>query len=64
MARKRVGIIGDPVEHSISPAMQQPAFDALLTGDSSWRELPRVMAGIADGSTPGLCHTIDWRDAA
>ncbi len=27
--RKRVGVIGDPVSHSISPAMQQPALDAL-----------------------------------
>jgi len=25
----RLGVIGDPVEHSISPAMQQPALDAL-----------------------------------
>lgn len=25
----RVGVIGDPVAHSISPAMQQPALDAL-----------------------------------
>ncbi len=28
-SRYRVGVIGDPVEHSISPAMQQPALDAL-----------------------------------
>ncbi len=27
--RLRLGVIGDPVEHSISPAMQQPAIDAL-----------------------------------
>ncbi|HET9658848.1 MAG TPA: shikimate dehydrogenase [Thermomicrobiales bacterium] len=27
--RFRLGVIGDPVEHSISPAMQQPALDAL-----------------------------------
>lgn len=27
--RLRVGVIGNPVEHSISPAMQQPALDAL-----------------------------------
>jgi shikimate dehydrogenase len=27
--RLRVGVIGDPVEHSISPAMQQPALDAM-----------------------------------
>lgn len=26
---RRVGVIGDPVAHSISPAMQQPALDAL-----------------------------------
>lgn len=25
----RLGVIGDPVEHSISPAMQQPALDAM-----------------------------------
>jgi hypothetical protein len=38
-------------------------FDALLTGSSPWQELPAVMAEIASGSAPGLCHTIDWRDA-
>lgn len=27
--RLQVGLIGDPVAHSISPTMQQPAFDAL-----------------------------------
>ena len=27
--RFRLGVIGDPVEHSISPAMQQPALDSL-----------------------------------
>lgn len=44
--------------------LRDPAFDALLTGESPWRDLPDVMAGIADGTLPGLCHTIDWRDAA
>lgn len=28
----RIGLIGDPVEHSLSPAFQQPAFDSLGTG--------------------------------
>ena len=42
--------------------LRDPAFDALLTDASSWRELPEVMAAVAAGS-PGLCHTIDWRDA-
>ena len=43
--------------------LADPAFDVLLTGDSPWQDLPAVMAAIADGSRPGLCHTIDWRDA-
>ena len=29
MATVRVGVIGDPVQHSLSPVFQQPAFDAL-----------------------------------
>ncbi|MCW3493137.1 zinc-dependent alcohol dehydrogenase [Microbacterium sp. SSM24] len=43
--------------------LRDPVFDLLLTGESSWRELPTVMAAISDGSAPGLCHTIDWSDA-
>ena len=43
--------------------LADPVFDVLLTGDSPWQDLPAVMAAIADGSAPGLCHTIDWRDA-
>jgi threonine dehydrogenase-like Zn-dependent dehydrogenase len=40
-----------------------PAFDALLTGSSTWRELPEVMADIARGESAGLCHTIGWDGA-
>ncbi|MCY7411702.1 MAG: zinc-binding alcohol dehydrogenase [Salinibacterium sp.] len=43
--------------------LRDPAFDAVLTGESSWRALPEVMASLADGSRKDLCHTIDWRDA-
>lgn len=43
--------------------LRDSAFDHLLTGESSWRDLPDVMAAIASGSLPGLCHTIDWRDS-
>lgn len=42
--------------------LRDDAFDVLLTGDSPWRDLPAVMAAIASGSAPGLCHTIDWKD--
>jgi 2-desacetyl-2-hydroxyethyl bacteriochlorophyllide A dehydrogenase len=44
--------------------LADPAFDALLTAESPWHELPSVMTAIADGSAPGLCHTIDWSEAA
>ncbi|HEY0248260.1 MAG TPA: zinc-binding alcohol dehydrogenase [Gryllotalpicola sp.] len=44
--------------------LHDPAFDLLLTGASSWRELPAVMAALAAGSSGELCHTIDWEDAA
>ena len=43
--------------------LRDPSFDALLTGESSWRELPQVISAIASGAAPGLCHTIDWNDA-
>jgi hypothetical protein len=44
--------------------LQDTAFDALLTGHSSWSDLPAVMAGLATGPSMELCHTIDWTDAA
>jgi 2-desacetyl-2-hydroxyethyl bacteriochlorophyllide A dehydrogenase len=44
--------------------LRDPAYDVLLTESSSWRDLPAVMAAVADGTSSGLCHTIDWRDAA
>lgn len=44
--------------------LQDPAFDALLTGDSPWSDLPAVMAGLATGPSTELCHTIDWTDAS
>lgn len=43
--------------------LRDPVFDELLTHESSWRDLPGVLAAIAAGTSPGLCHTIDWRDA-
>ena len=40
--------------------LRDPAFDALLTGESRFDELPDVMARLADGSLPALCHTITY----
>jgi threonine dehydrogenase-like Zn-dependent dehydrogenase len=38
--------------------LQDPAFDALLTGESRFEELPEVLRRLADGSLPALCHTL------
>jgi threonine dehydrogenase-like Zn-dependent dehydrogenase len=46
--------------------LEDPVFDALLGGTSTWMRLPDVVAELADGTADPLCHTIDWsaeRDA-
>ena len=44
--------------------LRDPAFDVLLTGESPFEELPQVMAALADGRLPGLCHSIRYPEAA
>jgi NADPH:quinone reductase-like Zn-dependent oxidoreductase len=40
--------------------LRDPGFDALLSGQSSFDELPDVMARLAVGSLAALCHTITY----
>lgn len=40
--------------------LRDPAFDALVTGESRFDELPDVMSRLADGKLPGLCHTVTY----
>ena len=40
--------------------LRDPAFDLLVTGESRFDELPVVMARLAEGSLPALCHTITY----
>jgi len=40
--------------------LRDQAFDAVLTGESPFDELPEVMARLATGSLPALCHTITY----
>jgi threonine dehydrogenase-like Zn-dependent dehydrogenase len=40
--------------------LRDPAFDALITGQSRFSELPNVMARLSTGSLPALCHTITY----
>jgi NADPH:quinone reductase-like Zn-dependent oxidoreductase len=40
--------------------LEDPAYDALLSGSSPFRELPRVLPRLASGDLPALCHTISY----
>ncbi len=40
--------------------LRDPALDALMTGRSRFDELPEVMARLADGTLPAICHTISY----
>jgi len=40
--------------------LRDPAFDALVSGESRFDELPGVMERLAAGSLPALCHTITY----
>ena len=43
-----------------TPGAGDPAFSALLTGSSSFDDLPDVTARITDGRLPALCNTIAY----
>ena len=43
--------------------LEDPMFDVLLTGESDFEELPRVMADLASGRLDAICHTIDYSSA-
>jgi threonine dehydrogenase-like Zn-dependent dehydrogenase len=40
--------------------LTDPAYDVLLTGESRFADLPEVMADLASGAMPALCHTIAY----
>jgi NADPH:quinone reductase-like Zn-dependent oxidoreductase len=40
--------------------LRDDAFDALLSGESRFEDLPAVMARLAAGDLPALCHTITY----
>jgi hypothetical protein len=42
--------------------LTDPAFDALLTGESRFEALPGVMADLTAGRLPALCHTITYEE--
>lgn len=40
--------------------LRDARFDALITGESRFEELPDVLPALADGSLPALCHRIAY----
>ncbi|MEV5410282.1 dehydrogenase [Thermopolyspora sp. NPDC052614] len=38
--------------------LADPAYDALITGECAFAELPEVMAKLAEGESSGLCHRV------
>ncbi|MGW1894847.1 zinc-dependent alcohol dehydrogenase [Streptomyces sp. NPDC002004] len=42
--------------------LADPAFDALIGGESAFDELPGLLAGLAAGELPGLCHRVWYGD--
>jgi threonine dehydrogenase-like Zn-dependent dehydrogenase len=40
--------------------LRDPAFDALITGESRFAELPELFARLADGTLPVLCRLITY----
>jgi 2-desacetyl-2-hydroxyethyl bacteriochlorophyllide A dehydrogenase len=41
--------------------LRDPAFDALITGESRFEQLPDALARLAAGTLPALCHLITYR---
>jgi hypothetical protein len=40
--------------------LRDEAFDALITGSSPFRELPKTMRRLASGQLRALCHVVDY----
>jgi threonine dehydrogenase-like Zn-dependent dehydrogenase len=58
-ARRGSRTTGDRLALALS-LLADPAFDALLTGESAFAELPDLMPRLASGDLPAICHTIAY----
>jgi len=58
-ARRERRTTGDRLTLALA-LLRDPAFDALVSGESPFSELPDVMAQLASGSLAALCHTITY----
>ncbi|HKS49747.1 MAG TPA: zinc-binding alcohol dehydrogenase [Amycolatopsis sp.] len=56
-ARRSRRTFGDRLALALD-LLANPAFEALITGESRFGELPSVMPALAEGEIPALCHRI------
>lgn len=58
-ARRHRRTSADRLELAVS-LLQDPVFEAFLTGGSAFAELPGVVQDLADGRLEALCHVIEY----
>src|SRR5436309_1799322 len=58
-ARRSRRTFGDRLALALD-LLADPAFDALVTGECAFDELPRVLPGLTSGELPGLCHRVRY----
>ena len=56
-ARRERRSFGDRLSLALE-LLADPAYDALITGECGFEELPRVMPLLATGELPALCHRV------
>jgi threonine dehydrogenase-like Zn-dependent dehydrogenase len=61
-ARRASRSFADRLALSLS-LLADPAFDALLSGESPFDDLPQVLSELSAGSLPALCHVITYERA-
>jgi threonine dehydrogenase-like Zn-dependent dehydrogenase len=58
-ARRGSRTTGDRLALALS-LLADPTYDALLTGESAFAELPDLMPRLVSGDLPAICHTIAY----
>ncbi|MGA5561141.1 zinc-dependent alcohol dehydrogenase [Streptomyces platensis] len=61
-ARRARRTFGDRLSLALD-LLADPAFDALITGESAFEELPEVLPRLVSGDLPALCHRIRYPPA-
>ncbi|MFJ6572649.1 zinc-binding alcohol dehydrogenase [Streptomyces sp. NPDC091292] len=61
-ARRSHRTFGDRLALALD-LLADPAFDALITGECAFEDLPATLAAMTAGNLPGLCHRVRYETA-